>query len=413
VLKRPIAIGLSPNVERDDILLALKTLLSPWQWHQQKETEKLEKEFAQKFGEKYHALAINSGRSAQYLILKALGIKEGDEVAIQAFTCTVVPNSILWLKAKPIYIDIDQSYNMRTGDLKKKITPKTKVIIVQHTFGFPANIKAIKKIAQKQKIFLIEDCCHSLGATYKEKPIGSFGDASFFSFGRDKALSSVFGGMILCSNDKLYHKIKKLRDHLGLPPKAWIAQQLFHPLAFKLILPLYNLYLGKLLILTLQKFHLLSRAVYPQEKISQQPKIFPQKMPGGLAILAQNQLKKLERFTQHRKKIAQIYFSNLQGLNLGLPPKTAGASWLRFPIIHPQADKLYQYAKKRNILLGNWYWGVVMPAKNLTTVKYKKGSCPQAEKFSQTVINLPTYPILTRKETLRVVKIIKQWLNTK
>jgi len=413
MLKRPIAIGLSPNTEKDDILLALKTLFSPWQWRQQEKTRKLEKEFAQKFGKKYYALAVNSGRSAQYLILKALGIKKDDEVAIQAFTCTVVPNSILWLKAKPIYIDIDQSYNMRPDDLKKKITSKTKAIIIQHTFGIPANIKAIKKIAQEHNIPLIEDCCHSLGATYQKKLVGSFGDASFFSFGRDKVLSSVFGGMILCSNDKLYHQTKKLIDNLELPSKIWIAQQLFHPIAFKLILPLYNLNLGKLLLITFQKLHLLSRAVYPQEKISQQPKIFPQKMPGGLAILARKQLKKLDRFTQHRKKIAQIYFNHFQKLNLNLPPKTAGASWLRLPITHPQADKLYQYTKKRGILLGNWYQGVVMPAQNLATVKYQRGSCPQAEELSQTVINLPTYPTLTKKEALRVVKIIKQWLNTK
>ena len=413
MFKRPIAIGLSPNTEKDDILLALKILFSPWQWCQQEQTRKLEKKFAQKFGGKYHALAVNSGRSAQYLILKALEIKRGDEIAIQAFTCTVVPNAILWLNAKPIYIDINQSYNMQPEDLKKKITSRTKAIIIQHTFGIPADVKAIKKIAREHKILLIEDCCHSLGATYRKKLVGSFGDVSFFSFGRDKVLSSVFGGIILCSDDKIYHEIKKLRDNLKLPRRTWIAQQLFHPIVFKLILPWYNLNLGKLLLLILQKLHLLSRAVYPQEKVSQQPKIFPQKMAGGLAILAQNQLRKLDRFTEHRKKIAQIYFKSLKNLNFNLPKKTMGISWLRFPIAHPQANRLYQYAKKRNILLGNWYQGVVMPAKNLSRVKYQKGSCPQAEKLSQTVVNLPTYPTLTKKEALKVVKIIKQWINIK
>ena len=413
MFKKPIAIGLSPNIEKDDFLLALKTLLSPWRWYQQEQTRKLEREFARKFGKKYQALATNSGRSAEYLILKALGVKKGDSVAIQGFTCTVVANPILWLGAKPIYVDIDQSYNLQPKDLERKIIKKTKAIIIQHTFGIPANIKAIRKIAQKRKIFLIEDCCHSLGATYQGQPVGSFGQASFFSFGRDKALSSVFGGMILCSDPKLYQKIKKLRDQRPLPPKSWIAQQLFHPPAFQLILPLSNLYLGKLLLFFLQKLHLLSKAVYPQEKISQQPKIFPQKMPGGLAILARNQLRKLDRFTRHRKKIAQIYFRRLRGLSLNLPPKINGASWLRFPIIHPEANKLYQDAKKKGILLGNWYRGVIMPARNLAKVRYQKGSCPRAEKLSQTVVNLPTYPTLTPKEALKVVRIIKQWINTK
>jgi len=413
MLKRPIAIGLSPNTEKDDILLALKILFSPWQWRRQEEVKKLEKKFAEQFGKEYQAFAVNSGRGAEYLILKALGVKKGDEVAIQAFTCTVVANAILKLKAKPIYIDIDSSYNMNPRDLAQKITPKTKAIIVQHTFGLPADLAAIKKIAQEKKIPLIEDCCHSLGATYRGQLIGSFGEAAFFSFGRDKVLSSVFGGIILCRQKALAQKIEKLRNQLPLPSFFWTAQQLLHPPLFALILPFYNHLIGKALLVFLQKLHLLSKAVSYQEKLGRQPKIFPQKMPGGLAILAQNQLKKLKRFNKHRKQMAQIYFQNLKNLNLNLPPQIPGASWLRFPIHHPQAQKLYQYAKKRGILLGNWYQDIVMPAKNLATVNYKLGSCPKAEKLSSNTINLPTYPCLTTKEALKVVQVIKQWLNTK
>ena len=208
---RPLAISLSPNTEKDDVLLSLKILLSPHRWIREGETKELDQEFAQKFGKNYRALAVNSGRSAQYLILKTLGIGKGDEVAIQAFTCVAVPNSILWLGAKPIYIDIDRSYNIDHKDLVKKISKKTRAIIVQHTFGTPAQLDLIKNITQERGITLIEDCSHGLGALYREKQLGTLGNVSFFSFGRDKVLSSVFGGMILCSNEALYQKMKKLR----------------------------------------------------------------------------------------------------------------------------------------------------------------------------------------------------------
>ena len=412
-MSRPIAISLSPNTEKDDVLLALKTLLSPNRWLNQEEVEELEKEFANNFGKNYKAIAVNSGRSAQYLILKALGIGKGDEIAIQAFTCVAVPNSIIWLKANPLYIDVDETYNMDPRDLERKLTPKTRAVIVQHTFGIPADVDLIKRIARRKGVVLIEDCSHALGAVFKNKKVGTLGDVAFFSFGRDKVLSAVFGGMILCSNEALYGEIKKLRDNLELPPRGWVLQQLFHPVAFSFILPLYNLEIGKFLLAVLQKLKFLSKAVYFEEKTCQQPPVFPGKMPGGLAILAKNQLRKLDRFNERRRKIASFYTRGLKNLGFVIPPQLKGAIWLRFPLRHEKAHLLYNFAKRKGVLLGDWYKGVVMPVKELSLVAYQKASCPKAEKFAETVINLPTYPNLSESQAKRVVEIIKQWLNIK
>lgn len=412
-MRRPIAISLSPNTEKDDVILALKTLISSRRWFDKRQVELLETEFASKFGKDYKAIAVNSGRSAQYLILKALGIGKEDGVAIQAFTCVAVPNSVLWLGAKPVYIDIDEAYNLDPKNLAKKIDEKTKAIIVQHTFGIPADIEMIKKIAQKKNLILIEDCSHSLGASYNGKEVGVLGDVAFFSFGRDKVLSSVFGGLVLCSNESLYKKIKTLRDSLKNPPRSWVIQQLFHPVAFSLILPLYNSGIGKLMLVLFQKLGFLSKAVYLDEKTGCRPEFFPAKMPGGLAVLARNQLKKLDRFNKHRRKIANFYALSLRGLGLHLPPLSKGSIWLRFPARHKKANGFYKFAKRKGILLGNWYKGVVMPVKDLSIVGYKRRSCPRAEEYAKTVVNLPTYFVLTRSQARKVVKIFKQWLDTK
>src|SRR4030066_591128 len=114
---RPIAISLAPNMEKDDVWLALKMLFSPINWFNFRITEKLENKFAHYFGMEYKALAVNSGRSAEYLILKSLGIGKGNEVVIQAFTCVVVANPILWLGATPVYIDIDKTFNLDSKKL--------------------------------------------------------------------------------------------------------------------------------------------------------------------------------------------------------------------------------------------------------------------------------------------------------
>jgi perosamine synthetase len=408
---RPIAISLSPNAQKDDIVLALKTLINPGSWNRESEVRLLEKEFAARFGDEYRAIAVNSGRSAEYLIIKSLGIGKGDYVAIQAFTCVVAANSIIWTGARPLYIDIDDSFNIKPADLIRKSTSRIKAIIVQHTFGIPADLASIKKIADKWQVPIIEDCAHSLGGSLNNKKLGTIGNISFFSFGRDKIISSIFGGMILCKNEAIYQRLKKEINALPKPSFFWIFQQLVHPILFFLILPFYNLQIGKAIIFILQKFQILSKAVYGIEKEGKRPKIFPMKMPGGLAILARKQMGKLEEFNDHRTKIANLYFSELNNTNLTLPSKRK-STWLRFPIRCKDALGLFNYAKTRGVLLGDWYKKVIFPVDHLSSVFYKEKTCPNAEKISKTVINLPTYPNLSIEDAKCVISLIKQWLNT-
>lgn len=417
-MNKTIAISLSPNTQKDDVLLAVKLLFSPWFWFNKNYITDLESKFAELFGKEYKALAVNSGRSAEQLILEALGIAKDDEVILQAFTCVAVPNAISWLGAKPVYIDVDDSFNLDPLLLNEKIHEKTKAIIIQHTFGIPANLDKISKIAKKHKIYLIEDCAHSLGGTYAGRLLGTLGDMSFFSFGRDKVLSSIFGGMILCKDGKYYDKIKTIRDSLPEPNPLWIFQQLLHPIIFSIILPLYNfgfrkLTLGKILLFSLQKLKLLSFPVYNKEKEGKKVKYFPGKMPAALAILASRQLTKLDSFNKQREIIANIYFEGLKDTKLILPQNNRDSIWLRFPVIINNAHNLYKYAKKHGILLGRWYKKPVDPAITLSLFGYDLGSCPKAEEYSEKIINLPTYPVMTVSDAEKVIKVVKQWLNSK
>ena len=208
---KPISISLSPNTEKDDIRLASELILKPWQWKKGKETGKIEGELKGYLGIKY-AVSFNSGRSALFAALKSLDLKKNDEILLQSFTCNALINPILWAGLKPVYVDcLEDTFNINAEDLKRKITPKSKAVIVQHTFGLPAEIDKILEICQKNNLILIEDCAHSLGASYGGRKVGTFGKVSFFSFSRDKAISSVYGGAVATNDEILAGKIKEFQ----------------------------------------------------------------------------------------------------------------------------------------------------------------------------------------------------------
>ena len=175
---KTVSISLSPNTEKDDVNLAIKERFKK---SKKNYIEIFENNFKKHLSFKY-VFSLNSGRSALMLILKALDIKAHDEIIVQAFTCNAVINPILQKKAKPIYIDVDKTLNIDPKKIEARITKKTKAIIIQHTFGYPAEIEEIQKIAKKHNLFLIEDCAHALGAKYNNEYCGTFGDVAFFSF---------------------------------------------------------------------------------------------------------------------------------------------------------------------------------------------------------------------------------------
>jgi len=407
----PIAIGLSPNTQSQDVWQAVKILCQPWIWKRGKQLGEIKEWFKQYFAVN-DVFLFNSGRSALYVILQAFGIGKGDEVIIQAFTCVAVPDPIIWVGAKAVYADIDDSLNIDHRRLERLITPHTKAIIVQHTFGIPADTEKIKKITQKYKIKLIEDCSHSIGSSYKSNKIGSFGDAAFFSFGRDKVISSVFGGAAILRSDikDQISKIKNIEEDLDFPSNFWILQQFFHPIAFSIILPLYNITLGKIILYLLLKLKLLSKPVYDEEKRGILPTIFPKKYPNALASLLVKQLLKLDQMNKRRREIADFYFKNLTNdKKIQLPDDKPGAIYLRFNVLTESAEEILSEAKKRKIILGNWYKSIIDPkGVDFQKIGYIKGNCPKAEEAAKLSLNLPTYPRLTTDQLKRIIELFHE-----
>lgn len=412
---QPIASAFAPNYTLRDCLIAGKCLL-PWNYKKLQEgsnSRKLERKFCEYINIRW-AISFDSGRSGLYAILKSLEIKDYDEIILQAFTTVALGNVIQWCGAKPVYIDIEEkTYNINPNKIEEKINKKTKAIIVQHTFGNPVEIDKIMLIAKKYNLFVIEDCAHSLGAKYKTKKLGTFSDAAFFSFGRDKVISAVSGGMVITANQKLGKKIKDFRNQMPFPEKKFIIKQLLHPIiTFKALRLYYFFQIGKIIMYLATKFKIITRAYSKEEKRNEKPNNFPAKMPNSLAKIALHQMTLIEKFNHHRIRVANLYnkkLSNNSNITLPISSKNSKNIFLWYTVLSKNKKELIEKAKKNHIILGDWFPQVIGPdGVNLKKSGYQKGSCPIAEMVSSQCVNLPTHYKIGREEVDKIVTILNK-----
>lgn len=176
------------------------------------QVDNFEKKFANKFKSKY-ALAVSSGTAALRVALASLGIGKNDEVITQSFTFVATVEAIIESGAKPICTEIDDTLNMCAKDLLKRITKKTKAVILVHMLGSPGNVADIKKICKKKNIYLIEDTAWGIGGKYNNKFLGTIGEIGTFSFDFAKTITTGEGGMLLFKKKSHYLKAKAWHDH--------------------------------------------------------------------------------------------------------------------------------------------------------------------------------------------------------
>ena len=201
-----------PFITKKDIFAVNKTLKSGWISSSGTETKKFESEFS-KFVDRKYSITVANGTAALEIAIKALGIKKDDEVLMSNFTIISNALAVIRQQAKPVLIDCDlENWNVKIEDIEKKITKKTKAIIVTHIYSFPNDMDKILKICKKHNILIIEDAAEVLGLSYKNKKCGSFGDLSTFSFYANKQVTTGEGGMISVNSEKLYKKCNSLKN---------------------------------------------------------------------------------------------------------------------------------------------------------------------------------------------------------
>lgn len=171
-----------------------------------------EQKFSSYIGQEY-GIAVSNGSAALDIAIKALDIKDGDEVIMPTFTIISPAQSVIRNGGIPVLVDSNlDTWNMDVSQIEKKITPKTKAILVVHTYGLPVDMSPVLLLCKKYNLLLIEDAAEVHGQTYNKKMCGSFGDISIFSFYPNKIITSGEGGMILCNSKNLSERCKKLRN---------------------------------------------------------------------------------------------------------------------------------------------------------------------------------------------------------
>lgn len=201
-----------PNILKRDIDLVVDVLKSGM-LVQGKYVNELEKSFVQLTKTSF-ASALSNGTATLHLALKVLEIKAGDEVIVPAFSYVATANVVELVGAKPVFVDIDlATFNIDVTKIEAAITSKTKAIMPVHEFGLACDIEAVMLIARKHNLFVIEDAACAMGAIYKGRHVGSFGDFGSFSLHPRKAISSGEGGVLITNNEAYDKKIKLLRNH--------------------------------------------------------------------------------------------------------------------------------------------------------------------------------------------------------
>ena len=200
-----------PLLNENDVNSVSLTVKSGWVSSGSKITE-FEKRFANYANKKY-ASCVSSGSAALEIAIKSLNISCGDEVITPAFSIISNSNAIIKNLAKPILVDTDlDTWNIDINQMEKKISSKTKAIMLPHIYGFPNDMDKIQKICRLYKLYLIEDASEMIGQKYKKKVCGSFGDVSTFSFYVNKHITTGEGGMIVTNNKKIHNKINELKN---------------------------------------------------------------------------------------------------------------------------------------------------------------------------------------------------------
>jgi len=342
-----------------------------------------------------YAFSFASGRMAFYAILDALKIGKGDEVIIPAYTCVVVPNAIIYKGATPVYVDINPAtFNIDPNKIEAKITPKTKAILAQHTFGLPCDLDEISEIAQKHGITVIEDSAQALGAEYKGKKVGAIAQAGFYSSDHTKMISTSTGGMVITDDKELASRIEQIYSRSPFLPKQTIKKILFTFIAENFLYHPKFASIGMPLAFLSSKmglFHFFLDEA-KTEKPTDYP--YPARLSNIQAKIGILQMRKLEQNIAHRREIARGYDSIFE-----LYPEQFNGSrtdkkhvFLRYSFLI--TDPCF-FRKKfsKYLYLGDWFSTIAFGRnKDFHKIFYREGECPIGEMVARHSVNLPTHP---------------------
>jgi len=364
-----------PCIGMEEVEAVKEVLLSGWLGLGPKTTE-FEKKFSEYISVK-QTVGLNSCTAALEMALKLLGVGSGDEVILPTMTFISTGHAVVYNRAKPVFADVEcDTLGISAEDIARKITKKTKAIMVVHYGGRPVDIDAIKQVANG--IPIIEDCAHACGAEYKGKKCGSLADIGCFSFQAVKNLCMGDGGAITCEDEAMVARAKKLR-WLGIDKGTWDRTSGDKSYWWE-----YNV-----------------------DEVG-----YKNHMNDIMAAIGIEQLKKLDAMNQRRREVAEQYTERLQNIPQITTPlannKTFKSSWHIYHIQCENRNELASHLQSKDICTGVHY------TPNHTYKCYHDSAkLPTAESVFPRLLSLPMYPDLKNKDVEYVISEIENFYKIK
>lgn len=317
-----------------------------------------------------HAVAVNSGTSALHLIVKSLGIGPGDEVLVPSFTFAASVNAFLYEGATPVFVDIEpDTLNLDTADLERRITPRTKAIMAVDVFGHPAEWDEILRIAGGHGLRVIDDSCEALGAEYKGRKLGQFGDAAAFAFYPNKQMTTGEGGVVVTDDEKIAGLCRSLRNQGRGEMGAWLEHERLG----------YN---------------------YRLDEMS--------------SALGVSQLRRIEDFLKKREQAARCYGERLEKFSWARPPVVkphARMSWFVYVVTLAEGfsrDPLMQAMEERGVPVRGYFSPVHLQPYIRERFGSAEGDLPVTEAMARRTIALPFHNNITASQVEKVVATLAE-----
>jgi perosamine synthetase len=365
---------MTPQLNGKELQYVTECVTTGWISSQGAFVKRFEKEFGEYCGTPY-AVAVSNGTVAIHLALEALGVGSGDEVIVPDLTFAASINAIIYCGATPVIADVDpETWTLSPESVKTLITPKTRAIMPVHIYGHPCHMDELMAIAKEHKLLVVEDCAEALGALYKGKHVGTFGDAATFSFFGNKTITTGEGGMVLFNNEAVYNKAMVLRDHGMSKQKRY-----------------WHDFVG-----------------------------FNYRMTNIQAAIGCAQLERLDEFVQLKRKMAAVYNKGLGSLKyFTLPPEKEWAFngyWLYTTIVDEKAgvsrDELIEKLMKNGIETRPVFYPLHEMPPYRQYVRNGQ-TFPVTDHLSRYGISLPSSVTITNEEQQSIINAVNAIYNTR
>jgi perosamine synthetase len=317
-----------------------------------------------------HAVAVSSGTAALHLIVKALGIGRGDEVLVPSFTFAASVNAFLYEGAVPVFVDIEpETYNLDPDDVERKVTPNTKAVMAVDVFGHPAEWDRLLPVAARHGLAVIDDSCEALGAEYRGKKIGQFGDAAAFAFYPNKQITTGEGGVVVTDDDRIAEVCRSLRNQGRGEMGAWLEHERLG----------YN---------------------YRLDEMS--------------AALGVSQLARIEQFLSRRARVAGMYDRRLRGLDWVRPPAVkphVRMSWFVYVVTLAEGldrDEVMRGMGERGVPARGYFSPVHLQPYMRGIIDASAVRLPVTSSVAARTVALPFHNNMSHEQVERVVTALEQ-----